>query len=172
MVAMTAILLIGLTYPLLSLPNKTENFNTANPGARTLDGAAYLEKYNADDYAAIQWLAQAQPGIVAEAVGGSYSEYARVSTYSGQPSVLGWPGHESQWRGGSAEMGGRADDLTMLYATSNWMEAESILKRYDIRYVYLGRLEHATYDVDERKFASNLSEVYRQGQVVIYEVAP
>jgi uncharacterized membrane protein len=69
-------------------------------------------------------------------------------------------------------MGGRADDLTMLYATSNWMEAESILKRYDIRYVYLGRLEHATYDVDERKFASNLSEVYRQGQVVIYEVAP
>jgi YYY domain-containing protein len=172
MVAMTVILLIGLTYPLLSLPNKTENFNVANPGARTLDGAAYLEKYNADDYAAIQWLAQAQPGIVAEAVGGSYSEYARVSTYSGQPSVLGWPGHESQWRGGSAEMGGRAEDLTMLYATSNWMEAESILKRYDIRYVYLGRLEHATYDVDERKFASNLSEVYRQGQVVIYEVAP
>jgi YYY domain-containing protein len=167
---MAVILLMGLTYPVLALPNRTENFEVANPETRTLDGAASLGIYNPDDYAAIQWLARAKPGIVVEAVGGAYSESARVSTFSGQPTVLGWANHEGQWRGGSAEMGSRADDIALLYTTSNWTEAENILKQYNIRYVYIGRLERTTYVVDERKFSANLSEVYKQGQVVIYEV--
>jgi len=168
---MAVILLMGLTYPVLALPNKTDNFNAANPAARTLDGAATLQAYNPDDYAAIQWLTQAQPGTVAEAAvnPSAYSELARVSTFSGQPAVLGWTNHEGQWRGGNTEIGSRADDLTLLYTTSNWIDAEAILKRYDIRYVYIGRLERTTYKVDERKFSANLSEVYKQGDVVIYE---
>ena len=66
----------------------------------TLDGADYRYRDNSDEMSAIEWLRTAPYGIVAEAIGGSYSEYARVSTYSGQPTVLGWQGHESQWRGG------------------------------------------------------------------------
>lgn len=169
-IVITFVLLAGLIYPVLSLPNKTDNFNLNTPERRTIDGAAYLGTYNPDDYLAIQWLTLARPGTVAEAVGGSYTEFARVSTYSGQPSVLGWPGHESQWRGGSTEMNGRSEDLAKLYTTSNWIETQTILKRYDIRYVYLGPLERSTYAVDDRKFSANLSEAYNQGQVVIYEV--
>lgn len=169
-IVITLVLLAGLIYPALSLPNKTDNFNLNTPERRTIDGAAYLGTYNPDDYLAIQWLTLARPGTVAEAVGGSYTEFARVSTYSGQPSVLGWPGHESQWRGGSTEMNGRSEDLAKLYTTSNWIETQTILKRYDIRYVYLGPLERSTYAVDDRKFSTNLSEAYNQGQVVIYEV--
>lgn len=168
--AMAAVLVVGLTYPALSLPGKTNNFNADNPDSRTLDGAAHLSFYSPDDYSAIQWLTNAPPGIVAEAVGGSYSEFARVSTYSGQPTVLGWPGHESQWRGGYAEMGSRAEDIQKLYETASWNEADAILKQYGIHYVYLGPLERATYIVSEEKFARNLAEIYRQGQVVIYEV--
>jgi len=166
---MTCVLFIGLTYPVLALPNKTDNFGFANPERRTLDGSGYLETYHRDDNLAIQWLSFAQPGVVAEAVGGSYSEFARVSTYSGQPSVLGWPGHESQWRGGAAEMGGRADELARLYTTPSWNQAKEILQNYNIRYVYIGSLERATYAVDERKFLANLTVAYKQGQVVIYE---
>ena len=169
-VCAAVVLVVGLAYPALSLPSKTDNFKAANPEQRTLDGADYLGAYNLDDYAGIQWLAQATPGTVVEAVGGSYSEYARVSTFSGQPSVLGWPGHESQWRGGGAEMGSRSDDISKLYTTPNWSDAELILKRYDIRYVYIGALERSKYHVNDRKFATNLSEVYNQGQVVIYAV--
>ena len=164
------VLMTGLAYPILSLPSKTDNFKAANPDQRTLDGAAYLGIYNLDDYAAIQWLAQAAPGTVVEAVGGSYSDYARVSTFSGQPSVLGWPGHESQWRGGYAEMGSRSDDISNLYTTPNWSDAEQILRRYNIRYVYIGALERSKYHVIDNKFAANLTEVYNQGQVVIYAV--
>ncbi len=169
-IALGAVLLIGLTYPLLALPNKTDNFNLLNPERRTLDGAAYLGNYFPDDYAAIQWLTQAPLGTVVEAVGGSYSEYARVATYSGQPTVLGWPGHESQWRGGYAEMGSRSTDLQRLYETANWNEASALLKQYGVRYVYLGSLERAAYAVNEAKFARNLAEIYRRGQVVIYQV--
>ena len=169
-VAMAVVLVVGLTYPVLSLPNKTDGFNAANPERRTLDGAAYLGNYFTDDYAAIQWLTQEPLGTVVEAVGGSYSEFARVATYSGQPTVLGWPGHESQWRGGYTEVGSRGDDIQRLYETANWNEADVILKHYGIHYVYIGPLERTTYAVNEEKFARNLTEIYRQGQIVIYEV--
>jgi YYY domain-containing protein len=167
---MLLVLGIGLTYPVLALPNKTDNFSAANPDRRTLDGAAYLGLYNPDDYAGIRWLAQAPLGTVVEAVGGGYSDYARVATYSGQPNLLGWTNHEGQWRGGYKEMGSRSDDVEKLYTTGSWNETETLLKRYGIVYVYIGTLERTTYAVNEGKFASHLTEVYRQGQVVIYRV--
>jgi uncharacterized membrane protein len=169
-IAMAVVMVAGLTYPALSLPNKTDNFSAADPTRRNLDGASYLKNYYPDDYAAIQWLTEAPEGTVVEAVGGSYTEFARIATYSGQPTVLGWPGHESQWRGGYREMGSRNDDIKRLYETANWAEAEAILQQYGIHYVYIGSLERATYVVNEAKFARNLAEVYRQGLVVIYAV--
>jgi len=161
---------IGLTYPVLALPEKTENFYAADTGRRTLDGAAYLGTNNPDEYSAILWISQAPRGTVVEAVGGSYSDFARVSTYSGQPSVLGWPGHESQWRGGYNEMGSRSDDIDMLYTTADWNVAQAIIQKYGIRYIFVGQLERTAYQVNEFKFTTNLSEAYRQGNVVIYQI--
>ena len=45
-----------------------------------------------------------------------------------------------------------------------------ILKKYDIRYVYVGDLERSTYPVQEAKFQQNLIQVFQQGNVTIYEV--
>jgi len=84
-----------------------------------------------------------------EAVGGEYSEYARVSTESGLPSVLGWPGHEIQWRGGTTEIGTREADIQAIYQSNDWSTIESLLKQYNIRYVYLGTLERIKYAPDE-----------------------
>lgn len=168
--ALGAALVMGLTYPLLSLPNKTNNFNASNPAARTLDSAAYLMNYYPDDYMAIQYLQTLPLGVVAEAVGGSYSEFARVATHTGHPNVLNWPGHEGQWRGGYKEQGTRGDDLATLYQTTDWETTRAILEQYNIRYVYIGPLERSAYIVYEDKFAIFLREIYRQGQVVIYEV--
>ncbi len=158
---------MGLVYPFLALPNKTNGFSPF--GGHTLDASAYLSQYFPDDAAAIAWLYSAPSGVVVEAVGGSYSDYARVSTYSGQPSVLGWPGHESQWRGGYVEQGSRAGDIERLYVTPDVNEARQIISQYGIKYVYIGGLERTTYKVNEEKFARFLKEVYRQGPVVIYE---
>jgi uncharacterized membrane protein len=105
---------------------------------------------------------------VAEAIGGSYSGYGRVSTLSGQPTVLGWPGHESQWRGGYEEQGSRQGDIESLYATSDWNTAREIIARYDIRYVFVGNLERGK-PLQEEKFQRNMRMVFQQGNVAIYE---
>ncbi|HEX6303968.1 MAG TPA: DUF2298 domain-containing protein, partial [Anaerolineales bacterium] len=167
-IGLVVLLVAGLTYPTLSLWTKTNGFSPTF--GWTLDGTAYLERQSPDEVAAIQWLKSAPSGIVAEAVGGSYSEFARVATHSGHPNVLGWPGHESQWRGGAEEMGSRQSDIERLYRTADWSEAQDLLHQYNIRYVYIGPLERAAYGVNETKFQRFLQPVFQQGQVTIYEV--
>jgi uncharacterized membrane protein len=122
-----------------------------------------------DDYQAFQFMQQLEEGVVAEAVGGQYSEYARVSTFTGMPDVLGWPGHEGQWRDSSLQ-GTRSDDIKTLYTTSNWNAAQEIINKYNIKYVYIGNLERSTYPVNEEKFGQFLQKIYQQGSVTIYEV--
>lgn len=164
------VFLIGssLIYPVLSLQTKTSNFNPTK-GFR-LDGTDHATYLTPDDAAAVDWLRNAPLGTLVEAVGGSYTGYGRISAHSGMPTLLGWPGHESQWRGGAEEMGSRQEDVERLYRTSNWQEAKEILEKYEVQYVYVGPLERSTYGVNENKFGRNLRTVFEQGQVVIYEV--
>lgn len=161
------ILIAGLAYPTVMLWNKTGQFSMKD---WTLNGNAYIQRSNPDEYDAIVWLQKAPLGVVTEAVGGSYTDYARVSTRSGLPTVLGWPGHESQWRGGGEEMGSRYGDIQNLYETRDWTEASRILESYHVRYVYVGSLERSTYQVNTGKFDDMLTVVYRNDNVIIYEV--
>jgi YYY domain-containing protein len=159
-------LLMAFTYTVLGVLTKTNDLKPVN--GWSLDGADFMKRYDPDEVMAIAWLQQAQDGVVAEAVGGSYSGYARISTFTGLPTVLGWPGHESQWRGSSTPQGDRQEDIKRLYETSSWEDARAILEKYDIRYIYIGSLERSTYKVNEVKFLRNLNPVYSQGSVTIY----
>jgi len=169
----------GLVYTILATLSKTNNFQPT--GGYTLDSTAYLWRQNPDEMQAIAWLSRAPLGVVAEAVsptGGSYSQYARVGTLSGQPIVLGWTGHESQWRGGAREMGSRQSDLERLYCSRNLSEALQIVQQYQIRYIFVGDLERNTYrpgtencpgGLYEIKFQRAFIPVYQAGQVTIYQ---
>jgi uncharacterized membrane protein len=163
-----ALLAALLVYPVFGLWTKTSGFSPA--GGYSLDGAAHLQASYPDDFAAIAWLEDAPPGVVLEAVGGQYSDFARVATYSGQPAVLGWEGHESQWRGGYREMGNRKQDIERIYLTSDWEETKALLELYDVRYVFVGTLERNTYPVKQAKFDRFLEPVFSQDGVTIYEV--
>jgi YYY domain-containing protein len=161
-------LIMGLFYPTMATWTKTGQFNPAE--GRTLDASAFVARRNADDYVAIQWINVNLPaGVITEAVGGSYSYFARVSTHTGLSTVLGWPGHESQWRGGYTEMGSRMDDIAVLYKEPNWSRTQEILDRYNIDYVYVGLLELTTYNpVFEIKFEDFMDVIYEVGDVRIY----
>ena len=137
----------------------------------SLDGTLAFQTYSPDDYAAVQYLKTAPYGVIAEAVGGSYSSYARIAAQSGLPDVLGWPFHEYQWRGGTKEIGNREPDLERLYTTTDWAEALAILKQYHVRYVILGNMEKTAYPVSQMKFDNNLPVVFTSGDLVIYEVS-
>ncbi|RPI94152.1 MAG: hypothetical protein EHM40_07580 [Chloroflexi bacterium] len=163
------VLVVGLTYPILSLGSKTNDFNP--PFGYSLDDFERVQRENPDEAAAIRWLQSAPDGVVAEAVGGAYSSYARISIYTGLPTVLGWDNHEGQWRD-QALQGTRKHDIETLYTTHDWLTTREIIDRYQIRYIYVGNLERSTYpvSVNEEKFNRFLSLVFQQGNVTIYEV--
>lgn len=166
------VLVMGLTYSVLALLARTNNFKPYY--GWTLDGAVQFENDYPADALAVQWLKTAPFGVVAEAVVdpyfGSYQDYAHISTYSGLPTVIGWGGHESQWRGSFGGLKPRADDVRSLYETGSWDTARTILETYNIRYVYVGTLEHRTYRVNDPKFQQNLRVVYDSNGVVIYTI--
>lgn len=174
--ALILILASGLVYPFFALASKTNQFQFSSAG---LDGAAYLETQNPDEMGAVRWLSQAPFGVLAEAVspsGGSYTAYARMATLSGLPGVLGWVGHESQWRGGSLEIGTRQADLTTLYCSRSGLEVQTVIERYSIRYVVIGSLERSTYalgsegcksGINEAFLLKTLTPIFREGSVTI-----
>jgi uncharacterized membrane protein len=157
----------GLAYPTFALPETTNNFK---PNRLNLNGLDFFSYSQSGEAAAIDWLRSAPYGTIVEAVGGSYSEFERVSAQTGLPTVLGWPGHESQWRGGAAEMGSREADIQALYRTNAWEEAREILRKYGIHYIYIGSLERATLRVSEEKFAAHLPIVFQNDSVTIFAV--
>jgi uncharacterized membrane protein len=161
------VMMVGLIYPSLSLFSKTNDFNP--PSGYTLDDFDRVQRENPDEAAAINWLRSAPDGVVAEAVGGAYSNYARVSIYTGLPTVLGWGNHEGQWRD-QALQGTRTEDIQMLYVTNDWPTTQAIIDRYNIRYIFVGNLERSTYQVNEEKFNRFLKPVFQQGSVTVYEV--
>jgi len=166
-VILAVVLIVGLTYPAIGVFTKTNNFKP--PFGYTLDDFERVQRENPDEAAAMLWLRSAPDGVVAEAIGGQYSEFARISIYTGLPTVLGWPGHEGQWRD-TALQGSRQQDIEMLYSTPNWVIARDIIQRYQIRYVVVGGLERNAYRVIEEKFNSIMKPVFQQGNITIYEV--
>jgi YYY domain-containing protein len=164
------LMVVALTYPVLGAINKTNGFQPAN--GYTLDALNALASYAPDEAAGALWLQKAPPGVIVEAAdpGSSYRDYARLSEYSGLPAVLGWVGHERQWRGGDAEMGSRLDDIAKLYQTGSWDEAKAIIDQYGIKYIVVGNLERTHYQLNEKKFSDHLPVGFSQGNLVIYVV--
>ncbi|MDZ4160157.1 MAG: DUF2298 domain-containing protein, partial [Anaerolineaceae bacterium] len=75
-VAWFGLLLMALAYPFFGLKMKFSGIRTE---LLTLDGTAAIARHNPDEMAAIEWLRTAPYGTIAEAIGGSYSGYARIS---------------------------------------------------------------------------------------------
>jgi uncharacterized membrane protein len=156
----------GLAYPVVQVWQKTNAFGT--PALPSLDGMKGV--LQSDEITAVKWLRKAPLGVMAEANnGGQYSTFNYASTFSGMPSVLGWVGHESQWRGSDEEMGSRFKDLEVLYSTADWDRTAEILTRYNIRYIYVGPLEASNYKLDDRKFITHLQLAFASETVKIFE---
>lgn len=161
----TLLVMVGLIYPAFAFSDVTRHTTLS------LDGASYL---SADAVAAIQWLRQAPLGPLVEAVGGSYdANFARYSAHSGQPALMGWPGHEGQWRGGNYDVA-RIDQIQILYTTSDWSVAQSIIAVYDVRYIVVGEWEEFKYNtgqmtLNEDKFKENLTVAFQSASLTIYE---
>ena len=98
-------------------------------------------------------------------------EYGRVSSRTGLPTILGWAGHEEQWRGNRRSFQERLQDVMEIYTGSDIEETRELLAKYDVTYVYVGPLERSLYGLDDTsKLDTLMDKPFDEGTVTIYRV--
>ncbi len=171
--ALSALFILGgLIYPLTAAPNRANNFR----GRPTLDGTRWIKQGVPEDAAAARWLQLHAPldAVVVEATGHSYSYAARLSALTGRPTLLGWDGHESQWRGPaySAMVGKRPQVIQQIYKIASGTELVQLLAANGVDYVYVGQLERRALGItpaDIKRLDRALRLVYKNKETRIYQ---
>jgi len=170
----------GAIYPIVGAYQRTNGFLQRG---NSLDGFAYYKSYNRGDYEAINWLnshVQGNPVIV-EAYGpsgGDYSDYGRISVFTGLPTLMGWVGHEYQWRVNwlnnaynATDFYRRGSDINTIYTSTDPRVVLSLLAHYQVKYLYVGSWETTTYGgSDLGRFRQFMPTVYSADGVTIYQV--
>jgi len=176
----------GLVYPLLVIQGGTvgrplHEIVDPQTGAMvpvpidpTLDARAPTRQFAPDEVAVIDWLDRNAVGlpVVLEAWGDSYRDYtSRVSAWTGLPTVLGWFGHEGQWRGTYDDISPRQPDIDKIYSTTDVATANTLIAKYGIAYVFVGPDERGKYPRDGlAKFAATMDVAFQSGDVILYRV--
>ncbi len=166
-----SILLIAvvLIYPLLSITSYYGNFINK----QGLNGIKYLKTSYPDDYSAILWLNENiknQP-VILESQGDSYTDYARVSSNTGLPTVLGWTVHEWLWRGTYDIPAPRINDIKTIYETTDLTKTKELINKYNIEYIFIGNLEREKYiKINEEKFETIGKIIYQSGDTKIIKI--
>lgn len=138
-----------------------------------LNGMYWLKEEQFSDYQAINWLNKNIKGrpVILEAVGESYTKYARVSTFTGFPTVLGWRVHEWLWRGSFDEAGKRTEEVKQVYAYPDSEEARRVLRQYKVEYIFVGVQEREAYpEMDIAKVKTLGDIIFEDGDTFILVV--
>jgi len=174
--SISLVLMIGsLFFPVAGVYSKTAGFSAATE-ALTLDATAHVTLFRPAERAAIEWVKQnsGPTAVVLEGKGASYrAEYSMMSTLSGRPTLLGWDGHEAQWRGTEygAMSAGRLDVLETVYRSGSPSEIADALLRWGVEYVYVGPTERTQYEISSRReetLAQAMELVFESNGVQIY----
>ncbi len=186
-VAGLVLLLLGaLLYPLFATPARLDDrfLDTAS----TLDGTEYMElaTYNDEngeidlvyDLEGIHWLRENVKGspVIVEGRSPLYRWGGRFTVYTGLPAVIGWDWHQVQQRGEYGYMvGERSVAVDLFYANPDVTAAQSFLRRFDVSYVIVGKLEGLYYPGPGlMKFSSGLDgvlePVFENAELTIYRV--
>ena len=146
----------------------------------TLDGLAASALADPAEHAAVLWLrdnaedtsviVEASPIIGGRPSGDYNPAVSRISQRTGLPTILGWPGHEHQWRGNPFDpIAERGRDVETVYQSQDIEKVQSTLDKYDVSHVIVGALERRTYgpDVGER-LGRFMDIAFQNDGVVIY----
>lgn len=138
-------------------------FGSIFDGSRreSTDASVFIADSFPYDAGAISWLndnVEGQP-VILEAPGDSYSDYERVSTATGLPTVLGWFVHEWLWRDDTTSLNQRAADIETIYTSDDETEVRSLIEKYNITYIYIGTLERTKYPTLNDTLLQKLGDV-------------
>lgn len=92
-----------------------------------LDGQVWLKTSAPEDNEIIEYLNKNEKGqpVILEAQGDSYTDYERISAFTGLPTVAGWWVHEWLWRGSSDIVGKRIPEIQKAYEDNIYDEFEN-----------------------------------------------
>lgn len=138
-----------------------------------LYGLRYLKELSSSDYNAILWLNDHITGqpVILEAQGDSYTNFARVSSNTGLPTVLGWTVHEWLWRGSYDIPAPRITDVATLYQSTDIQTTKTLIKKYNISLVFIGSLERQKYTpLQEEKWQQLGKPIFHQAETTIYQL--
>jgi len=161
----------------------------------TLDGITYMNYSQfpdgqmmdlSEDYKAIRWMQDNVQGspVIVEANCTEYRWCTRFTIYTGLPGVLGWNWHQRQQRALIAPniIPNRVAEIGTFYMTEDIYEAREFLKKYQVKYIVVGQLEHNLYAAFDTvpngltKFEEYNGKywktVYHYKETTIYEVLP
>ncbi|MGD0948869.1 MAG: DUF2298 domain-containing protein [Candidatus Binatia bacterium] len=138
--------------------------------ATTLDGTEYLSREHPDEFAAIKWMREtiADLPVVLEATGDPYSYYARFSSNTGLPTVMGWANHEGLWRNNDPAVAQRRTDVVRMYNAPTLADAQALLDHYEVRYIVVGELERKDYQAAGLAKFAQLPVAFTRGGMTIY----
>ena len=100
----------------------------------------------------------------------SASEFARISSHTGIPTVLGWANHEGLWRSNDREVGERESLVRRFYETSDAGTALALIRKYGVTHVVLGDLERQQYPSAPRVEHLPFLEPVHTGPTAVYRV--
>lgn len=125
-----------------------------------LDATEHMARTMPDDSQAIAWLNDNVTGtpVVLEAPGESYTDYQRVSVMTGLPTVLGWHTHEWLWKSELSLLKDREEDIKLIYTSTEAQKVRALLEKYDISYIYVGKLEKEKYQDINNEMLKSLGE--------------
>ena len=193
--ALMTLVVSASTYPVLGTRARlADRFDLAIP--LTLNGMAFMETSNYRDVndieielrweqESLEWLRANVEGtpVVAEAVLPPapydityFRLLSRVAVYTGLPVVIGWPWHQTQQRGigvADPEINKRQADVRALFDSGDPERIRSVLRMYNVEYVYVGQLETAYYSAEGIGMLAgmpDLSLVYENPRAAIYRV--
>lgn len=163
----------GLAYPVAGLGAKVR----PSDQPLTVDALSFVRRTAPGEAQAIEWIQQhALPSdVILEGPGRSYhAAESRLSGFTGRPTLLGWIGHERQWRGEAyARMAaGREEAAAVVYQRGTEADVAAALAQWNIRFVYVGPVERQAYGVDETRLAvlaRVLTPVWEADGVLILE---
>ena len=171
------LLTLIIVYPFFSFPSYYSSLQKSNQQKvhTSLKGEEWLRTSYPEDLEIIEYINKEIKGqhVILEAQGDSYTDYGRVSSYTGNPTIAGWWVHEWLWRGSSDVVGKRLGDITNIYESKDIALTRLLLKKYHVEYIVITPQEKKKYpNLYEEKFMQLGTKIFTStnGFGALYQV--
>jgi len=141
-------------------------------GSNKIRGDNFIRNGHGEDYIILNTLNRLTKNRVATMLEAtdynSYLYYARMSVFSGNTTVMGWPLHNVQWHGGykgkaiqtngeivQLDIARQTEDAKIIYTGKDIYETQRLISKYRIEYIIIGdqEIEHYNKNKEEINYA-------------------